>query len=198
MNDNDERLIRFFKFVQSSSEEQIDKFNIDVNIRYKQLTKDNYKELLNIENLIDYYIIMKYSRFKCSRFMYDGVFERNVVFDIKKFLIYDFIRNENIIFTCEDGISCYEKYCNNKKAVLFLDPPYILCSSGQLYKNERHDIFEYLYYNNIGNCKARIYLILNDIFINRMLFKEHIKKDYELLYNSSHKKAKHIIISNIL
>jgi site-specific DNA-adenine methylase len=114
LNDNDERLIKFFKYVQSSTEEQIDQFNIDVNEKYKQLTKDNYKELLDIENIIDYYIIMKYSRFKCTRFMYDVVFCRNVVFDIKKFLIYDFIRNENIIFTCEDGIKCYEQYCNKK------------------------------------------------------------------------------------
>ena len=92
--------------------------------------------------------------------------------DFKTFInapIIDFIRNADITFHNIEGIECYNKYKDNKKAIIFLDPPY-LSSYNSFYLNPDCNVYEYLCNNNINKEKAKIFLCLENTWIIRHLF----------------------------
>ena len=112
--------------------------------------------------------------------------------------LYNFYKNEDIIFTTEDGCNTYIKYKNNNNNMIIFDPPYMM-SFNDFYLDGNLNIYEYLYENNILSIKAKIYLILEKIWIVMLLF--NIKKNYisyDKTYSSiAKRKTEHIIISNI-
>ena len=65
------------------------------------------------------------------------------------------------------------------------------------YENSKVNIYEYFVYHKIGKEKAHIYLILEDVWIIKLLFKECIIKcQYDKKYEHSKKKTKHVIYYN--
>lgn len=112
------------------------------------------------------------------------------------FPIYNFFRNANIIFTNEDGLEFYKTHCKVKNNLLLIDPPYInTCNN--FYTNAGLNIYEYFYINDIKKENAKIYLILEDIWIIKLLFKNHkILNSYDKLYQGNKKKTNHIVITN--
>ena len=112
---------------------------------------------------------------------------------------FNFIKNEDVELLNDDAINIYEKYNNSNKNVIFLDPPYLnSCNLYYYYNDAKVNIFEYLYNNNIKNYNSKIILILENIWIIKLLFNENYdKKEYDKKYNSKNSKlTKHIIISN--
>lgn len=166
-------------------------FDEDFNIR-----KQKYNETLKDRNdLLNIYIGCKI--YCIHPFLYP-IDKRNYKtnINIKETPIYNFFKNGNIEFTCDDAINIYNKYKNNNKNIIILDPPYISLSN-DFYINSDMNIYEYLYNNSIKNEKAKIYLILNDIWINRLLFRNcNFLSIYEKKYEVSKKKVNHIIIYN--
>ena len=82
---------------------------------------------------------------------------------------------------------------------MFIDPPYIF-TNNSFYNNARIQgnmyIYEYMSTNDICNEKAKIYLILENIWINKLLFKKNIIETNEKTYQPSKSKTSHITISN--
>jgi len=77
-----------------------------------------------------------------------------------------------------------------------MDPPYI-STCNDFYYDHSMNIYEYLYNNKITNEKAKIYLILENIWIIKLLFQHNfILFEYDKKYESSKKQTTHIIISN--
>ena len=59
------------------------------------------------------------------------------------------------------------------------------------------NIYEYLYHNNITQEKAKVYLILENMWIIKLLFQHNnILFEYDKTYEASKKKTTHILISN--
>ena len=78
-----------------------------------------------------------------------------------------------------------------------MDPPYVSTTTN-FYYDYNMNIYEYLYHNNITNEKIKIYLILENIWIIKLLFQHNfILFEYDKQYIQSRKKTTHIIISNI-
>jgi hypothetical protein len=96
-----------------------------------------------------------------------------------------------------DGITIYEKYKNDTNNLILLDPPYLL-SCNEFYLQCNTNIYEHLYKNKINNNHAEIYLILENVWIIKLLFDDLIKYEYKKNYQNKHKKTTHIIIYNKL
>ena len=97
---------------------------------------------------------------------------------------------------CDDAIKVYEEFKNNKNCMIIMDPPYVSTTTN-FYYDYNMNIYEYLYNNNISNQKAKIYLILENIWIIKLLFQNNfILFEYDKQYTQSRKKTTHIIISN--
>ena len=110
--------------------------------------------------------------------------------------VLEFLRSAKIIITQDEGLECYKKYCKNPKALLFLDPPYLM-SENSWYKNPSLEIYEYLHYNDIDLEQAKIILCLNNCWIMDILFKNKKKIIYDKIYQTTKKvDCKHVIIEN--
>ena len=97
---------------------------------------------------------------------------------------------------CDDALKVYEQFKNNERCMIILDPPYIL-TYNDFYFDNRINIYEYLNKNNISNEKAKIYLILENIWIIKLLFQNNfILFEYDKQYVLSKKQTSHILISN--
>ena len=118
---------------------------------------------------------------------------------IKDYPIYNFFKEANIVFSCGDSIKCYESYKDDKLNCIIMDPPYLMCCN-DFYNEKDVNMYEYLCNNDINNENAFICLILEDIWIMRLLFskiKYNIIK-YDKQYQTTHKKTIHMIIANDL
>ena len=65
------------------------------------------------------------------------------------------------------------------------------------YINKTINIYEYFFKNDIKNFKSKIFFILEDIWINNLLF-QNVKKlcSYDKKYEISKKKTTHVLFSN--
>ena len=118
--------------------------------------------------------------------------------DLKTYPIYEFFINNDIEFTNDAGIDVYEKYINDEQNLILLDPPY-LSSANHFYTDANTNIYEHLFNNAIEDVEAQILLILEDIWIIKLLFQNNINDDtvtYSKKYASTKKKTTHIIIKN--
>ena len=66
--------------------------------------------------------------------------------------------------------------------------------NNSFYVNPNFNIYEYLYKNNMKKEKAKIYLILEDIWIIKVLFDKYKLLSYDKMYSHNNsKKTKHSI-----
>lgn len=117
-------------------------------------------------------------------------------FDITTFPIYRFLTTEDVTVTIQDAIDVIQSHRDEPHTLMVLDPPYI-STCNDFYSADRNiNIYEWLYRNNIDDIMARVILILENIWINRLLFeKNNMHTPYTKLYQYSKKKSEHIIIT---
>jgi site-specific DNA-adenine methylase len=210
LNDKNEDLINLFKLLKdetkkNKTEEIINNWCAEIN---KLL--DNETELKklynNIIKLNTFESVLFSKRYYCIRAGLcrldkdkNGLIRPYKSFYFKDYPIYDFFINEDIELYNEEGNIIYEKYKSNKEALLILDPPYME-TNNQWYNSGttigNFNIYEYLAKNSIGKEKASIYLILENMWITKLLFKDYIIDEYNKLYQTSKRKTVHIIVSN--
>jgi hypothetical protein len=94
-----------------------------------------------------------------------------------------------------DGLEIYEKYKTDNKNLIIIDPPY-LNACNDFYFDSKANIYEHIYKNDIIKEKAKIYLILEDIWIIKLLFNKYIIQSYDKKYMTTKKNTTHIIIYN--
>ena len=197
LNDNNQYLKEMFEIFKD--DEKIKQFENKINdeILPNIQTKDNYDNFLKSnKNLYGWFISSKYYKIRPGIFPQKRKFNK---IDLKRYPIYDFYKNSNIEFYNLDGIEIYEKYKNNKNNLILLDPPY-LQACNDYYADSKVNIYEYLYNDNpIEKEKAQILLILENIWIIKLLFKNNkILVEYDKNYFGYKKrKTTHIIITNL-
>lgn len=192
LNDNNKFLIELLNIMKDENKynDFINKIN---NIISLIIDKESYK---------------KYSDKEC----FEGWFIGNKIYNIRPFLypqgkkinqiakqapIIDFLRNEDITILNQDGNELYNEYKNNKKTLILLDPPYMM-TNNTFYKQPTFEIYETLSTDNIMKLKSKICLMLNDNYINRLIFKKCKLIDYDKKYQTTKKDIKHILISNFI
>ena len=195
INDNNPYLKEMYEIL--IDENKTETFQNEFNDILKDVkTKEQYNDITKQNSLISWLISNKYCNIR------PGICPIGYGTDILKpinfstYPIVQFFRNNKIIYMCEDAIEVYEKYKNKKNYMIIMDPPYIsTCNS--FYFDHNMNIYEYLNTNNITKENAKIYLILENIWIIKLLFQNNfILFEYDKKYSISKKQTTHIIISN--
>ena len=115
-------------------------------------------------------------------------------YDENEFLI---LKNSKI--TNSNYTELFEMYKDNEESFLFLDPLYLF-SNNSLYQPQLDetdstkilvDILDF-----IKNCKCKVMLIINKLYIIDWMFKDFIKGSYSRTYQVSKRKQIHLIITN--
>lgn len=193
LNDNNVQLIELYKLCQD--EKAWKKFSDDIielnkNIDCKQKYIEHVKAAKT--NLLSYLYINKVYNIRPG--LYNEEKPRTV--NILSSPVLEFLRTAKIVISHDEGLECYKKYCKNPKALLFLDPPYLM-SENSWYKNPSLEIYEYLHYNDIDLEPSKIILCLNNCWIMDILFKNKKKITYDKIYQTTKKvDCKHVIIEN--
>ena len=192
LNDNNNYLKEMFEII--IDDRLLNKFESKVNSVLDTIkNKEDYVTIIKNEDIVSWFIKNKYYNIRPGLYPTNDKFKHIIM---RNYPIVDFFKNNKIIFTCDNAINIYKKYKNNKKSLIFLDPPYI-SSCNSFYMSPELNIYEYINLNNIKNEKAKIYLILENIWIIKLLFQNNkILMEYNKKYEISKKKTTHVIISN--
>ena len=105
----------------------------------------------------------------------------------------------NSLFTNEDYINIFNKYKNDEKAFIFIDPPYLFSDNSRYFpQNEFKDMTSIIIdiLELLKTAKCKVMLIINKLNILEYLFKDFIRGEYIKTYSLTKKKMKHLIITN--
>lgn len=204
LNDNSKYLIELYNILKDEikTNDFIKKMNIiHKNIFTKEtdlLKKIEYDKLKEIDNIYNWFYHNKVFSIRPKLFPMKEQ-KRFLTYDFIKILespIINFLRSEDITFSNGCGVECLKLYSNNNNNFIFLDPPYLQLDN-DFYQNKDVHIYEYLYKNNINNMNSYIILILEDIWIIRLLFNSNnIIQTNNKTYQTTKKKTSHLTITN--
>jgi len=192
LNDNNKYLKEMYEILIDT--DLLLKFETSINDLIDTIkNKDDYLKIIKKDDLVGWFIKNKYYNIRSG--LYDPANKFKHV-DMKSFPIVDFFKNNKILFLCYNGLDIYHRYKDDKQSMILMDPPYINCVNG-MYTNPDLNIYEYLSNNDIKFQDSNIYLILEDIWMIRLLFKGNkFLLSYDKQYEESKKQTTHIIISN--
>lgn len=195
LNDNNPHLFEMYNIIINDEKTKEFEEEIEKKINYINCDKIKYNEIVKQKNIYSWFIGQKFYNIRPGLFPQDKKF-KNI--KLSSYPIYNFFRDEDIIYMNCQGKDIYDTYKNNEKALILMDPPYLsVCNT--LYNSPDINIYTYLYNNEIINEKAKIYLILENMWIIKLLFQKYKKLDeYNKLYQAKKRNSTHIIIVNQL
>jgi site-specific DNA-adenine methylase len=194
LNDNNDYLREMFNIICDDEKLSIFETELKNTIDFIKGNKENYNQVVKKNNLMGWFISNRFYRIKPR--LYPATQPNLIKFkSLREYPIYNFFKNERIIFTSDDGLNIYNKYKKNKNALILIDPPYI-CSDNSFYLNPVVNIYEYLHNNNIDNEESKIILVLENNWIIKMLFKKNVISEYNKIYQTNKKQTTHVVIAN--
>jgi site-specific DNA-adenine methylase len=222
LNDIDEKLIEVYNLLKIKSIKEIEENIENIRLEYNALQPDliipekrtlpiannKQKEFLkNIEknprNIYDYLFMKRFCTYGMSGFppsKHHGIFNKYKITNplTLKIEFIEFIKSPNVFISNNDYKIIYEEHRNNPKSIILLDPPYVNTDK-RFYQSNDNEIYSYFTNNPIKKNKASTYVIVDDNWIMRIIFKDcNILSVYDKEYSSTkkNKKVKHIIFSN--
>ena len=201
LNDNDKHLVELYKIM--TSKEKSNKLNETMNATVKKFNsmktdeerKKYYKEIFETNDVNSYVFTHKWHTIRHGICPLIERTKELKPFDIREYSIFNFMNSEQVSVTSDDAVGVIEKYKDNEKCLIIIDPPYIQTYNG-FYNDASLNVYEWLYHNNINKWKSTPILILENIWINKLLFQENtISEPYGKTYQGSKKKTEHIIIT---
>jgi len=199
LNDNNNLLLELYKIMKD--EEKTDNFNKEINSwidKFNEYNNDIERKEFYIKKLdneiCEYFIKHKYYTIRSGLYPSFSRIKKIKQYNMRDYSIYNFIKNENVELSCCDAIEIIKKNKDNNEAILLIDPPYInTCNN--YYINNNMNIYEWIFNNNINEFKSDIHFIVENVWINKLLFKNNlISESYKKTYQCSKKKTEHIII----
>ena len=193
LNDNNYFLMELYD--TATKPKLLDKLINTLNEFSKDITKEKYQDIVKVDKFENW---LYKNKIYCMR---PGLFPihtkkiKDNFEDLKESLIISFLKNEKVELYNDEGVNIIENYKNNKKVLIFLDPPYLV-SDNSFYYDSKINVYEYLSNNQINKMKAYIVLCLENNWIIQILFKDFIKSEYDKKYELSRKKTTHLIITN--
>ena len=196
LNDLDTNLFNLLMLMKHGDVEEIIQ-NVEI-YREMMQTKEEYVRMIkeNPQNVYVYIVKSYYYSIREGLFNKDSIVRPFHITPLKREFI-DFIKNDNVILHNKNWEDVFNEYKDNSTALFLLDPPYLMSCNGfydmaniQQYKN----IYEYFFENNETQYKARIYFILEYIWIVKLLFKNKKFYLYDKLYQPKKKKTVHAVI----
>jgi hypothetical protein len=193
-SDIDNDLIYFCNNFYKKSDEYVNKALEQIkklNTKVKYLVYLNKKLEYGDDFIIQYLIRRTFYSVRCGLYPTNRNPPKYINLKKNMVLIDDFFKNNN--YLCSDFKFLMDKYKDDEKALIFIDPPYLV-SCNDFYKSAEID-WEYIF-NFFENCKCKFIMVVNhNIFMN-ILFKKWFKHEYSKKYEMTHKEVKHVIFSN--
>ena len=193
LNDNSKDIYNIYElFKNEDGNDIIDKINV---IKNGIKCKEDFMFLFkNKKDVYDEIVIRKMSSFRYG--LFKGISNSDYKLTKLQLEFIEFIKCPYVYISNNDWIELFKEFKHNENSIFFLDPPY-LNSCNDFYSNKDVNIYEYLYYNKIKEFKSHIFLILEDIWIIKLLFQDNkILNTYNKEYSISKKKTSHILIYN--
>jgi len=196
LNDNNKMLIDLYNTIKDDNK-RVELYNKLCEILEGVKNKDDYLKVVNKadEDLASYCFVNKIYSIRPKLYPINKVFTAETLKSFIEAPIIQFLKNANIEIRNEDAIKVYGDFKNDKKALIFFDPPY-LASENSWYNCPSVNVYEYLNENDIKKEKAFIMLCLENNWIIRLLFKNNQTITYEKKYETTKKTTEHIIIIN--
>ena len=192
LNDNNHYLMQLYD--TGSNKKLLNDLISKLNEFSKDLTVNKYNDIVKVDKFENWFYKHKIYNIRPGLYPINRTIKTDFE-DLKEAPIMHFLNNERFELYNDDGINILEHYKNNKKALIFLDPPYLI-SCNSFYKDCNVNIYEYLYNNQINKMKAYVVLCLENNWIIKLLFKDFIKFEYDKQYELSKKNTSHLIITN--
>lgn len=203
LNDKDDTIFKHFEYLKKNNIiELIKKINIE---KQQYSTKEKLLEL-HKNWLEDNDEFKKIILSKLSRFSFQSLTTGRCFHNTKQLwqsttrphkymiLFEEFLKSPNVFFTNNDWNDCYNKFKDDKEALILFDPPYVN-SCNDFYKHRSLDIYDKL--DDIYKNNARSYFIIQKNDKTDELFKEWNELVvYDKMYNMTQKKTQHIVYSN--
>jgi site-specific DNA-adenine methylase len=203
LNDIDSDLMRLLQEVKEKGSKHIIEW---VNEQCKDLTRERFKEIISGSDVNSYVFKRKvhglrYGMFPASNRKYGD-------YDPKRYELLDkFFMSPNTHLYEGDYADIFERFKNDDKALIFIDPPYLDSFNAYYYShkgkategndNEIKDMTKvYADIVNLLKCPCKVLSVQNANGLLRHLYKDYIKLEYDKLYNFTRKRTKHMIISN--
>jgi site-specific DNA-adenine methylase len=164
LNDNNSNLKEMFDIIRDDkkTKEFEEEFN-NIVPSFKD-NKEKYNEIVKQNTLISWFIKNKICAIRAGLFpLKDRKYKETL--DLSSFPVYNFFKNEDIEFTTQCGIDCFEKYSINKECIILIDPPYIQ-SCNAFYTDAKINIYEYIYDNITSIYPSNV--------LTRYTFLEHV------------------------
>ena len=190
LNDNCRQLIECYKIFQDDEKreeliKQVNEMNVD-------LTKEKYNAIVKIDETSNWFFKHKVCGLRAGMFPLGKNIKLDKLNDVP---IIDFLKNEACEFSNIDGIKILDQYIDNKKALIFLDPPYLISYNG-LYDNPEGNIYEHISSLDLKKKKSLMMFILEQNWMLKLLFKKYKIIEYKKMYEMSKKKTTHFILLN--
>jgi site-specific DNA-adenine methylase len=190
INDVDPMLIDLYKTMQDKDKCDMFEKNVNAILSADTFCKETYNKIIHDGTLEGYFIRNKVYAIR------QGLFRQNYVFKEIKFDSYpvvNFLRTEDVTITCGNGVDVLAQYENDKRAIVYLDPPYIQ-TCNDFYHGSTHgtrfNVYEYIYMKRYK--KSNIYATLEDVWIVNLVCQHYnILDTYAKLYQGSKKKTSH-------
>ena len=212
LNDSDNNLISLYKLIQNTKTEEGERnFNLfqdNINIFIDNFNKfetdaprkEFYNKTIKEATLESYFIKQKYFCLRAGMYPLISKTKQITKINLIECPIYNFITKANIILSGKNALEIIEEYKDNEQVLMIMDPPYIMTCNTFYSDCNASNLYACLF-NRTFNYKCKIMLILENMWINKMLFKElndifYIKEEYNKTYQMSKNKTTHIIICN--
>ena len=195
LNDNSSIIYDLYKLIKNEEPDDIlTKIN---KIKQKIKSKEDHQNLYKSNyDIYGYILLTKISYRRLGLFNEKALRKNDIKFNDLQLQFFEFIKSPNVFISNEDWFIPFNKYNNNEENLIFLDPPY-LSLYNDFYQDKTINIYEYMFNNKIEIFKSHIYLILEDMWIIKLLFdKNNIFTRYKKQYGISGKKTEHILIYN--
>lgn len=194
LNDNDQHLINFMKIIKNkrktkSFENKINKLLFDKQNKF--IDKETYVKIVKNNDIYGWFISKKYFNIKPGLYPMGRPSKK---LNLEEYPMTNFLRNENIIFSNEDGSDFIEKYKNDKDVLLLIDPPYLL-SNNSFYTNPSINIYEQIYRNK-SKKECKILFCLEYNWIIDLIFNSWNIIQYNKIYQTTKRETIHAIIKN--
>jgi site-specific DNA-adenine methylase len=207
LNDIDEKVVKVHNLLRN---ETIQNIEDNVNrVRQDVLSQEDKKEFHksineNNRDIYDYIYVSKYCmrglthlcHIDTEKWKNEKRLLTSYKFTSSQLQFIEFIKSPNVFITNNDYKTIYEEHKNNSKSIILLDPPYVN-SDKSFYHSNDTEIYTYLSNNSIKKNKASIYVIVDDNWIMRIVFKDtNVLSVYDKTYEIIHRQVKHVIFSN--
>lgn len=193
LNDNDANLMELYQMAKNGTiREFFNKINsMCFNDNGDFIDKDRYKEIVKKKDLEAWFIGNKFYCRVPRLYPLSG-HKTQIKNDLGQGFT-EFLQSDAVHLSQIDAVDLVERYKDDDTCLLFLDPPYINLNN-DFYNCGGKNIYEYLHYNR--GFKSKIVTVLNDTWINDLLFADYKVIKYNKVYQQEKRKVIHSLYTN--